>query len=194
MASSKDNVRLGGFKAYFGTQYLGECSADGVTISRNGNAIDVMTALTGAGIFKTFSSGETAEISLELEEFDKYVLGQILGAVKTWNTSSSDATAGTLAAGYSPGVEAPAKPLYIYPTFVDSSNVPFPADNTNKFCFGFVLASPTMENEFTISPTEETKFPITFKALTDTSRAEGQRVWFCGAVTNPANSVPTISS
>jgi hypothetical protein len=46
MASSKNNIRLGGFKAYYGVDYLGQCSQDGITFSRNGNRVDINSALS----------------------------------------------------------------------------------------------------------------------------------------------------
>jgi hypothetical protein len=193
MATSKDNIRLGGFKAYYGTLYLGQCSQDGVTINRNGNAYDVMTALTGEGIFKTFSTGESVEIDLTLLEFDKYLLEQVLGAIDGHGTDPNNAMTGKLTAGYSPGIEIRPKPLLIYPTYVDANNQPYEANANNQFCFGLISARPGMENEIMISPTEETSFPITFVGQYDTTRPEGQRVWFAGAVTAPANSIPIIS-
>lgn len=192
--SSKDNIRLGGFKAYFGTRYLGQCHQDGVTINRNGNPYDVMTALTGEGIFKTFSTGESVEVDLTLLEFDKDLLAEVLGAVQGFDTSSSDADTGKITAGYSPGVEVRPKPLWIFPTFVDENNQPYAADANNEFCFCLVAARPGMENEIAISPTEETSFPITFVGQYDDTRPEGQRVWVIGPVSAAADSVPTITS
>lgn len=194
MASSKDNIRLGGFKAYYGTRYLGQCSQDGITINRNGNAYDVKTALTGEGIFKTFSTGEHIEVELTLLEWDKSTLSIVLGAVKEWDTDPNDASAGTLSAGFSPGIEIRPRPLLIYPTFVDANNVPLNADATNGYAVGLVLARPSLENEIMISPVEESSFPVTFVGMYDTNRPEGQQVWFTGAETAPTESVPLITS
>jgi hypothetical protein len=194
MASSKDNIRLGGFKVYFGTQYLGQCSQDGLTFNRNGNRYDVMTALTGEGVFKSFSTGEHAEIELELLEFDKDMLSKVLGAVDSFDTDPTDGAEGTITGGYSPGVELRPKPLLVYPTYVDSNNQPLTADINNDFCLGMFAAVPNLENEIVISPTEETSFPISFIGQYDVTRPEGQQVWFIGAVTAPTDSVPVIVS
>jgi hypothetical protein len=194
MASTKDNIKLGGFKVYYGTQYLGQCSQDGLTFNRNGNRYDVMTALTGEGVFKSFSTGEHAEIELELLEFDKDLLVKVLGAVKGFNTNPTDGADGIITAGYSPGVELRPLPLLCYPTYVDNNNQPLTAGINNDFCLGIFQAVPNLENEIVISPTEETSFPISFIGQYDVTRPEGQQVWFIGAVTAPANSVPVIAS
>lgn len=194
MASTKDNIRLGGFKLYYGTQYLGQCAQDGLTFTRNGNRIDVMSALSGEGIVKSFGGGDSAEIEVELLEFDKFMLQQVLGAVKGFNTSNSDGSAGKITGGYSPGIELRPKPLLAYPTFVDANNQPLTADINNQFCLGLVSAVPNLENETLFSPTEETTFPITFIGQYDFTRPEGQQVWFIGAVTAPSDSVPVIVS
>jgi hypothetical protein len=194
MASSKNNIRLGGFKAYYGTQYLGQCSQDGLTFNRNGNRYDVMTALSGEGVFKSFSTGEHAEIELELLEFDKFLLERVLGGVKGWNTNTTDGAEGIITGGYSPGVELRPKPLLIYPTYVDANNQPLTADINNDFCLGIFQAVPNLENEINFAPTEETRFPISFIGQYDVTRPEGQQVWFIGAVTAPTDSVPLIVS
>ena len=174
---------------------MGECAADGVTLSINDNVIDISTALTGAGILQSFSGGTTGEASLTLLEFDKHILKDVLGAVKGWNTSASDGAAGGITGGYSPGVIIQSKPLFIYPTFIDpGTNEPFAADITNKYAFGFVWATPNAENEMMVSPSEATSFPITFKAQYDNTRPEGQKLFFMGAVSAPAASVMIITS
>jgi hypothetical protein len=194
MASSKDNIRLGGFKAYYGTQYLGQTGQDGLTFNRNGNRYDVMTALAGEGVFKSFSTGEHAEIELELLEFDKDLLSKVLGAVNSFNTNPADGADGVITGGYSPGVELRPKPFFAYPTFVDANNQPLTADANNDFAIIMFAAVPNLENEIVVSPTEETKFPISFIGQYDVTRPEGQQVWAIGAVTAPTNSVPVITS
>lgn len=193
MASTKANIRLGGFKVYYGTLYLGFTSQDGITFNRNGNKYDVMSAISGMGIVKSFSQGETITADVELQEFDKNLLSQVLGAVNSFNVDSNDGTAGVITGGYSPGVEFTQKPLICYPTYVDENNQPYAADINNNFAFGLVAATPSSENEIVISPTQETVFPISFTGEYDLTRPEGQRVWFIGAVSAPADSIPTIS-
>jgi hypothetical protein len=192
MASSKENIRLGGFKAYYGTQYLGQCAQEGVTFNRNGNRYDVMSALTGEGVLKSFSTGEHAELELELLEFDKDMLSKVLGAVDSFDTDPTDGAEGIITGGYSPGVELRPLPLFVYPTYVDNNNQPLTADINNDFCIVVFAASPNLENEIIISPTEETTFPISFIAQYDENRPEGQKVWAIGAVSAPADSVPVI--
>lgn len=194
MASSKKNIRLGGFKLYYGVRYLGQCSQDGLTLKRNGNRYDVKTAVTGEGVFKSFSLGETAEMEVELLEFDKDMLAEVLGAVDGFNTDPNDGAEGVITGGYSPGVELIARPLLAFPTYVDENNQPLAADINNDFCIGMYSAVPNLENEIVISPTEETSFPISFIGQYDVTRPEGQQVWFIGAVTAPTESVPVIVS
>lgn len=194
MASTKDNIRLGGFKIYYGTQYLGQTAQEGLQFMRNGHRIDIVSALSGEGIIKSFSGGEHVEMELELLEFDKDMLAKVLGAVQGFDTDPTNGAEGTITAGYSPGVELRPKPLLVYPTFVDSNNQPLTADANNEFCFGLFQAVPNLENEITISPTEETSFPISFIGQYDFTRPEGQQVWFIGAVTAPSDSVPVIVS
>lgn len=187
MASSVNNIKLAGGTVYWGTDEIGRISEDGITVSVNGNIVDVFTAESGATPEKTFSTGDTVEVSLMFRELDKYILAKALGTVKeAVATDSTNAETGVLSAGREAGYVIPTKPLTIYPHFVDeATGEPLGDTVANVWAFRVHKARPSTEAEFLFSPSEPVAPEITFAGLYDKTKSNGNRVWRWGSGISP---------
>ena len=190
MASSVQNIKLAGGTVYWGLEEVGRLSEDGITVSVNGNIVDVFTAESGATPEKTFSSGDTVEVVCTFRELDKHILVQAMGSAKaTVATDDETATVGVLSGGREAGFVIPTKPLTIYPHFVDeSTGEPLGDTVANLWAFRIHKARPSTEMSFLFSPSEPVAPEVTFAGLYDKTKTNGNRVWQWGSGVVPVAS------
>lgn len=186
MATSPANIKLGGGFVYYGVDFVGMIAEDGITISVNGNTVNIFTSESGSTPMKTFSQGDTVEVKIKLREMDKYVLALALGVVSATGTNSATAEAGVLSAGREAGFVMPTRPLTIYPHFVDeTTGIPLTDTVSNIWAFRIHRAVVSSEAEFLLSPSESVAPEITFMGQYDKTKAAGNRVYRWGSGLSP---------
>lgn len=183
-----ENIYQGGGVVYYANSSgnmvkLGLLHEDGIEGTVMENITGVGSALTGEGKVAYFTSGTDIEITLKLRDFDKYYIQTIFQSVTATGTNSTDGTLGSMTFGRDAGYRYTGRRLVIFPHWTSAAGTQYGDDSSNPFGLEIYKAVCTTDLKFAFKPDSPTDLEVTFNAILDPSKDNGNYLGKIGFIT-----------